>query len=77
MYPRIIREFEDNDEPMIYGGHKWDVKFVKSHTKTLADFSYGKTSKYVEYVVIFVNIFLGMEAIYKNIGVSEIELSRM
>jgi len=21
-FPRIIREFEDNDEPMIYGGHK-------------------------------------------------------
>jgi len=20
MYPRIIREFEDDDEPMIYGG---------------------------------------------------------
>jgi len=22
MYPRIIREFEDNDEPMIYGDKK-------------------------------------------------------
>jgi len=21
MYPRIIREFEDDDEPMIYGGN--------------------------------------------------------
>ena len=21
-YPRIIREFEDNDQPMIYGGAK-------------------------------------------------------
>jgi len=21
-FPRIIREFEDNDEPMIYGGQK-------------------------------------------------------
>ena len=54
---------------------KWDVKFVKSLTRILVDFSYGKTSKYVGYVVIFVTIFLGMEVIYKNTGVNEIELS--
>ena len=22
-YPRIIREFEDYDEPMVYGGNYW------------------------------------------------------
>jgi len=24
-FPRIIREFEDNDEPMIYGGNKMGI----------------------------------------------------
>jgi len=23
MYPRIIREFDDHDEPMIYGDYSW------------------------------------------------------
>ena len=58
-----------------WGKRKWDVKFVKSLTRTLVGISYGKTNKFVDYVAISVTIFLGMEAIYKNIGVKEIELT--
>ena len=48
---------------------------MKSLTRILVDFSYGEISKFVDYVVISVSIFLGMEAICKNIGRKEIELS--
>ena len=52
----------------IWGKRDWGVKFVKSLTRTLVDFSHGK-SKFVDYVVIFVTIFLGMATICMNIGV--------
>ena len=54
---------------------KWDVEFVKFHIRTLVDFNHGKKNKYVEFVMEYVNIFLGMEIIYMNIGEKEIELS--
>lgn len=41
-------------------------------TRIPVDFSHGK-SKFVDYVVTFVTIFLGMATIFMNIGREEIE----
>ena len=43
-------------------------------TRIPVDFSHGK-SKFVDYVVTFVTIFLGMATICMNIGREEIEMS--
>jgi hypothetical protein len=46
---------------------KWDVKFVKLLTRILQDLIHGK-SKFVDFVVEFVIILLGMETICRSIG---------
>jgi hypothetical protein len=46
---------------------------VKFPTKIQDDTNHGKNNKFVDFVVIFVNIFHGMEIIFMNIGVKEIE----
>ena len=70
-----IREKKNKENlEKIWGKRKWDVKFVKYLIKILEDFSHGK-NKFVDFVVIYVSIFLGMETIYKNIGGLEIEFS--
>ncbi len=58
----------------IWGRKDWGVKFVKSLTRILVDFSHGK-SKFVDFVLISVTISLGMVTICMNIGVWEIEMS--
>ena len=70
-----IREKKNKENlEKIWGKRKWDVKFVKYLIKIQADISLGK-NKFVDFVVISVSIFLGMETIYKNIGGLEIEFS--
>ncbi len=52
---------------------KWDVKFVKFHTRILTSFNHGQNNRHVDYVAIFVTIFLGMATICMNIGEFKIE----
>ena len=56
----------------IWGRKDWGVKFVKLLTGILVDFSHGK-SKFVDFVLIFVTISLGMVTICMNIGGFKIE----
>jgi hypothetical protein len=46
---------------------------VKSLIKIQDDTNHGKNNKFVDFVVISVNIFHGMEITFMNIGVKEIE----
>ena len=57
------RVAEGRDELERLRGIKWDVKSVKSHTRILEGINYGLSNKFVDYVVIYVNIFHGMEII--------------
>ena len=64
-----VRERKNKENlDKIWGRKNWDVKFVKSLTRILVDFSHGK-SKFVDCVVTLVIIFLGMVTICMNIGV--------
>ena len=70
-----IREKKNKENlEKIWGKRKWDVKFVKFLTEILADFNPGK-NKFVDYVVIYVSIFPGMEIIFRSIG--KYELSKL
>ncbi len=70
-----VREKKNKENlDKIWGRKDWGVKFVKSLTRILVDFSHGK-NKFVDFVLISVIIFLGMGTICMNTGVYEIEVS--